>query len=93
MAGGKEGGGKEAEVEKRRVVAHLVFISFPCFLIVQAKGSFQPEAMTLLLWYFILEEDRPQFVLCACTTVLLWGGRRCRGRWSLCCIYNGGEAF
>lgn len=54
-----EGGGKEAEVEKRRVVAHLVFISFPCFLIAEAKGPFQPEAMTLLLWYFILEEDGP----------------------------------
>lgn len=76
---GREGGGKEAEVEKGRVVAHLVFISFPCLLIVQAKGLFQLEAMTLLLWYFILEEDRPQPALCAGilgapTTALLWGG-------------------
>lgn len=75
---GREGGGKEAEVEKGRVVAHLVFISFPCLLIVQAKGLFQLEAMTLLLWYFILE-DRPQPALCAGilgapTTALLWGG-------------------
>lgn len=62
-----EGGGKETEVEKGRVVAHLVFISFPCFLIVQAKGPFQLEAMTLLLWYFILEEDGPQPALCAST--------------------------
>lgn len=77
--GGGEGGGQEAEGEKSRAVAHLVFISFPCFLIVQAKGPFQPEAMTLLLWYFILEEDRPQpalgaAVLGASTTRLLWGG-------------------
>lgn len=49
-----------AEVEKGRVVAHLVFISFPCFLIFQAKGPFQLQAMTLLLWYFILEKGRPQ---------------------------------
>lgn len=74
-----EGGGKEAEVEKRRVVAHLVFISFPCFLIAQAEGPFQPEAMTLLLWYFILEEDGLWLALCAgvlgaCTTALLGGG-------------------
>lgn len=57
---GREGGGKGAEVEKGRVVAHLVFISFPCFLTFQAKGPFQLQAMTLLLWYFKLGKDRPQ---------------------------------
>lgn len=93
-----EGGGKEAEVEKRRVAAHLVFISFPCFLIVQAKGPFQPEAMTLLLWYFILEEDRPQLALCAgvlgaCTTALLWGGEGYRGQVVLMLHLVQGEAF
>lgn len=77
-ARGWGGGGKETEVEKGRVVAHLVFISFPCFLIFQAKGPFQLEAMTLLLWYFIAE-DRPQpaqhaHVLGA-SAALLWVGR------------------
>lgn len=90
--GGREGGGKEAEVEKGRVVAHLVFISLPCFLIVQAEGPFQLQAMTLLLWYFILEGDRPQPALCASilgasTTALLWGGEVRGAAGSPCVVF------
>lgn len=87
-----EGGGKEAEVEKRRVVAHLVFISFPCFLIVQAKAPFQPEAMTLLLWYFILEETGHSL-----SCVLVFWEPVVQGNWQgqvvLNAAFGTGEAF
>lgn len=78
----REGGGKGVEVEKGRVVAHLVFIFFPCFLIFQAQGPFLLQEMTLLLWYFILEKERPRLAqhvsVLGASTALLWGGEvRC----------------